>query len=127
MAPASKTYNLWFVAVCLGSFALSFGLSHVPSIYLNTTRFWIPTLFFSLTTFIINAVLTRGNSNPKEFAFKSLAMGMARLLLCLVALLIYSRLGYADNLAFACHFMLQYLIFTVFEILFLLKYIRQTS
>lgn len=124
---SSKKYSLWLVLVCIGSLLLSFGLSHVPSPYLSTANFWIPTVFFGLTTLGINAVLTRGDKNTKEFAFKTLAMSMARLLVCLVAVLIYSRVSRGDSLAFACHFMLQYLIFTVFEISFLLKYIRQTS
>ena len=122
-----KKYNLWFVVVCMGCLLLSYGLSQVPSVYLTTTRFWIPTAFFAVTTFGINAVLTRGDKNSKEFAFKTLAMSMARLLVCLILVLIYSRVSKSDSLAFACHFMLQYLVFTVFEISFLLKYIKQAN
>lgn len=124
---ASKKYILCFAVVCIGCLLLSYGLSQVPSVYLTTTRFWIPTAFFALTTWGINAVLTRGDKNSKEFVFKTLAMSMARLLVCLVLVLIYSRVSKADSLAFACHFMLQYLVFTVFEISFLLKYIKQTN
>lgn len=124
---SSKKYSLWLALVCTGSLILSFALSRVPSVYLCTVNFWIPTIFFAVTTLGINAVLTRGDKNTKEFAFKTLAMSMARLLVCLVAVLIYSRVSKGDSLAFACHFMLQYLIFTIFEISFLLKYIRQTN
>lgn len=120
-------YILRFSVVCIGCLLLSYGLSQVPSTYLATTRFWIPTVFFALTTWGINAVLTKGDKNSKEFVFKTLAMSMARLLVCLVLVLIYSRVSKADSLAFACHFMLQYLVFTIFEISFLLKYIRQTN
>lgn len=123
--PGTKKYALWFTLVCAGSLLLSFGLSRVPSVYLSTANYWIPTLFFALTTLGINAVLTKGDKQTKEFAFKTLAMSMARLLVCLIAVLIYSRVSRADSLAFACHFMLQYLIFTVFEVSVLLKYIRQ--
>lgn len=123
----TKKYSLRFAVVCLGCLLLSYGLSQVPSAYLTTTRFWIPTVFFALTTLGINAVLTKGDKNSKEFVFKTLAMSMARLLVCLVLVLIYSRVSKSDSLAFACHFMLQYLIFTVFEISFLLKYIKQTN
>jgi hypothetical protein len=122
-----KKYNLWFALVCIGCLLLSYGLSQIPSVYLTTTRFWIPTLFFAVTTFGINALLTRGDKDSKEFAFKTLAISMARLLVCLVLVLIYSRVSKSDSLAFACHFMLQYLIFTVFEISSLLKYIKQAN
>jgi hypothetical protein len=123
----TKKYTLWFAVVCIGCLLLSFGLSQVPSVYLSTTRFWIPTVFFALTTWGINAVITKGDKNSKEFAFKTLAMSMARLLVCLILVLVYSRVSKADSLAFACHFMLQYLMFTIFEISFLLKYIKQTN
>lgn len=122
----TKKYILPFTTVCLVSLLLSYALSHIESPYLKTDHFWIPTIFFSLTTLGINAVLTKGDKNTKEFAFKTLAVSMARLLVCLIAVLIYSRVNRSGGLAFACHFMLQYLIFTIFEIYFLLKYVKQT-
>jgi len=121
----NKTYLLWFSVVCIGCLVLSFGLSRFNSRYLSTAHFWIPTLFFALTTWGINAVLTKGDKDSKEFVFKTLAMSMARLLVCLVLVLIYSRVNKPEALAFACHFMIQYLLFAVFEISFLLKYIKQ--
>lgn len=123
----SKKYLLQFTIVCVGCLLVSYGLSQVPSRYLSTPHFWIPTVFFALTTWGINAVLTKGDKHSKEFVFKTLAMSMARLLVCLVTVLIYSRINKADALAFACHFMLQYLVFTIFEISVLLKYIKQTN
>jgi hypothetical protein len=123
----SKKYAFRFAVVSIGCLLLSYGLSQVPNRYLNTSYFWIPTLFFTLTTLGINAVLTKGDKNSKEFVFKTLAMSMARLLVCLIVVLVYSRINKADALAFACHFMLQYLVFTIFEISFLLKYIKQTN
>ncbi len=122
---SNKTYLLQFMVVCVGCLLLSFGLSTMNSRYLSTTHFWIPTVFFALTTLGINAVLTKGDKDSKEFVFKTLAVSMARLLVCLVLVLIYSRVNKPQALAFACHFMLQYVIFTVFEISFLLKYIKQ--
>lgn len=122
-----KKYILPFTILCLVSLVLAYALSMVESPYLKTNHFWIPTVFFALTTFGIHAVLTKGDKNSKEFAFKTLAMSMARLLVCLVAVLIYSRVNQTGGLAFACHFMIQYLLFTVFEIYFLLKYIKQPN
>lgn len=123
----SKKYAFRFAVVCIGCLLLSYGLSQVPSRYLSTTHFWIPTVFFALTTWGINAVLTKGDKGSKEFVFKTLALSMARLLVCMVLVLIYSLVNKPEALAFACHFMLQYLVFTIFEISFLLKYIKQTN
>ncbi len=124
---SSKKYILQFITVCVGCLLLSYGLSQVQNRFLATHHFWIPTVFFALTTWGIHALLTKGDKNSKEFVFKTLAMTMARLLVCLILVLIYSRINKPEAMAFACHFMIQYLIFTIFEISVLLKYVKQTN
>lgn len=124
---STKKYYITFTFICIITFALSFGLSTLPSNYLNTTHYWIPLLFFTISTLGINAILMKGDKNSKEFVFKTLALSMARLLACLIVILIYSLVNKPGALAFSCHFMIQYIIFTVFEISQLLKYIKQTN
>lgn len=119
-----KKYYIRFGLLCIGTFLLSFGLSQVANRFLQTTNFWVPTLFFAITTWAINVLLTKGKSEPKEFAFKTLAMSMARLLICMVFVLIYMVINKVDFLAFTCHFMIQYVIFTVFEISNLVTFIK---
>jgi hypothetical protein len=120
-------YYIQFISVCLGALILSYGLSQVPNRYLCTNHFWIPTVFFALSTLGVNALLTKGEKQSKEFIFKTLAMSMARLLACMIFVFIYSLINKPQALAFTCHFMIQYLVFTVFEISFLLKYIKQAN
>lgn len=127
MSNSKKSYYLFFAIICVGTLMLSYGLSTVPSKYLDTKHYWIPLVFFALTTLGINAVLVRGDKNSKEFIFKTLALSMARLLACMVMVLIYSLINKPGALAFSCHFMIQYIIFTVFEISQLLKYIKQSN
>jgi hypothetical protein len=122
-----KKYYLNFSIVCIGALILSYGLSQLPNRYFQTTHFWIPTLFFLLTSLGINAILTKKNQEPKEFVFKTLALSMGRLLVCMVFVLIYSLINKPQALAFTCHFMIQYLVFTIFEVSFLLKYIKHTN
>ena len=122
-----KKYYLQFIVVCLGALILSYGLSQVSNRYLSTNHFWIPTVFFALSTLGVNALLTKGEKQSKEFIFKTLAMSMARLLACMIFVFIYSLINKSQALAFTCHFMIQYLVFTVFEISFLLKYIKQAN
>lgn len=122
-----KKYYLQLILVCAGAFLLSYGLSQVPSQYLSTTHFWIPTLFFAITTIGANVLLTMGDKHSKEFVFKSLAMTMARLLVCMIFIFVYSLINKSDVLAFSCHFMIQYVVFTIFEMSSLLKYIKQTD
>jgi hypothetical protein len=122
-----KKYYLQFAIVCIGSLILSYGLSQLQSSYFNTSHFWIPTVFFALATLGTNALLTKGDKQSKEFVFKTLAMSMARLLLCMIFVFIYSLVNKPQALAFTCHFMIQYVLFTVFEMSFLLKYIKQAD
>jgi hypothetical protein len=122
-----KKYYIQFISVCIGALLLSYGLSQVPNRYFSTGHYWIPTLFFALSTLGVNALLTKGDKESKEFVFKTLAMSMARLLVCMVFIFVYSLINKPEALAFTCHFMIQYLVFTVFEISFLLKYIKQAG
>lgn len=124
---ANKKYYLHFIIVSIGTFVLSYGLSLIENNYFSTNHYWIPLVFFALSTLGINAVLTKSDKNSKEFVFKTLALSMARLLACMVMVLIYSLINKPGALAFSCHFMIQYIIFTVFEIAQLLKYIKQAN
>ena len=122
-----KKYYLQFTIICLGALILSYGLSQTTSRYFNTAHYWIPTLFFAITTLGANALLTKGDKQSKEFVFKTLALSMARLLLCMVFVFVYSLINKPQALAFTCHFMIQYFLFTIFEMSFLLKYIKHSN
>lgn len=122
-----KKYYIQFITVCLGALVLSYGLSQIQNRYFSTNHFWIPTIFFTISTLAVNALLTSGNKESKEFVFKTLAMSMARLLVCMIFVFVYSLINKPQALAFTCHFMIQYLVFTIFEISFLLKYIKQAN
>ena len=122
-----KKYYIQFITICLGALVLSYGLSQIQNRYFSTNHFWIPTIFFALSTLGVNALLTKGDKESKEFIFKTLAMSMARLLVCMIFVFVYSLINKSQALAFTCHFMIQYLIFTIFEISFLLKYIKQAN
>jgi hypothetical protein len=122
-----KKYYIQFITICLGALVLSYGLSQIQNRYFSTNHFWIPTIFFALSTLGVNALLTKGDKESKEFIFKTLAMSMARLLVCMIFVFLYSLINKPQALAFTCHFMIQYLVFTIFEISFLLKYIKQAN
>lgn len=123
----SKKYYFYLIIICIGTLLLSFGLAQQQNKFLCTPHFWIPTLFFLITTILTNLLLTSGDKQSKEFVFKTLAMSMARLLLCMVFVFIYSLLNKPNALAFTVHFMIAYIIFTIFELSFLLKFIKQPN
>lgn len=122
-----KKYYLQLVIICIGTLFLSFELSKLSTPYFLSAHYWIPTLFFLITTLLINKLLTNGDKASKEFVFKTLAMSMARLLGCMIFVFIYSLVNKTGALAFTCHFMIAYIVFTAFELSFLLKYIKQPS
>ena len=122
-----KKYYLQFTIICIGALILSYGLSQTTSRYFNTTHFWIPTLFIAITMLAANALLTKGDKQSKEFVFKTLALSMARLLLCMIFVFVFSLINKPEALAFTCHFMIQYVLFTIFEMSSLLKYIKQAD
>lgn len=115
-------FNLILLSII--ALATSFALTFLNTKFFNSANFWIPTLFFFITTLGISLLVTSGEKESKEFIFKTLAMTMARLLLCMVFVFVYSLINKADALAFTCHFMVQYVFFTIFEISYLLKYIK---
>lgn len=125
MNPKKYYFNL--IIICIGTLVLSYGLSKQNNRFFSTTHFWIPTLFFLISTLLINLLLTNGDKQSKEFVFKTLAMSMARLLACMIFVFIYSLINKTEALAFTCHFMIAYVVFTVFELSFLLKYIKQPN
>lgn len=122
-----KKHYIQFISITLGALILSYGLSQLPTRYFSTSHFWIPTIFFALSAIGINAFLTKENQDPKEFVFKTLAISMTRLLVCMIFVLVYSLINKPQALAFTCHFMVQYLVFTIYEISSLLKFIKQTK
>lgn len=117
-------YYIQLASVCIGALILSYGLSEIDTKYFKTNHYWIPTLFFVITTVGANLLLTIGDKQSKEFVFKTLALSMARLLVCMIVVFVYSLINKEQALAFTCHFMVQYVIFTIFEMSFLLKYIK---
>jgi hypothetical protein len=123
----NKKYYLQLTLLCFGSILISFGLSQTANRYFTTNHYWIPTLFFVLTTLGTNLLLTSGDKKSKEFVFKTLALSMARLLVCMIFVFVYSLINKPQALAFTCHFMIQYVLFTIFEMSFLLKYIKQAD
>ncbi len=121
---AKKRHILNLMLLSIIALGTSFSLTLLNNKFFNSSNFWIPTLFFFITTLGISFLVTSGEKESKEFIFKTLAMTMARLLLCMVFVFIYSLINKADALAFTCHFMVQYVFFTIFEISYLLKYIK---
>ena len=103
---------------------LSFVLNHYTA--LQTGRWTFSILFFMILCFGFNLVYAARSRKP-EFAQLLLGGIVVKLLLALVVVLTYSFLFKADFFAFAIHFILHYVLFTIFEIRYLLPLIKNNT
>lgn len=106
---------------------LSVGGSLLMNMILTVTYskfWWVSLLFHCSISLLLQLLLFSKKGDPKDYVFKIMFSSMGRLLICMVALLIY-RVSDKDNFThFALHFGLHYILFTVFEIASLLKFIK---
>lgn len=103
---------------------ISTGLNFIPNENVNASLWYVSIVFHVMVSFLLNLVLFKKNSDPKEFIFKIMFTSMGRLLLCMIGVFIYSLVDKPHFLAFAIHFMLHYILFTILEISSLLKHIK---
>lgn len=122
-----KNYNLRLLLVSVAALLLSLGLTQIHSRFFDCSHFYIITLFFAATTLLANVVFKAGPHQSRESILKIMAISMGRLLLCMVAVLIYSVVNKPQALGFACHFMIQYVLFTIFELSYVLRLVKQPT
>ena len=111
------------IPTLLGS-ALSLGLNQLED--LRTPNSCYSLIYFALTCFVFNLVYTH-QSWSKSFSDLLFAGIIIRLLSALVVILIYALFQRVDFARFAIHFVCHYVLFTIFEIRFLISLIRNTS
>lgn len=111
------------IPTLLGS-ALSLGLNQ--SGRLETPNAWYSLLYFVLTCFVFNLVYVH-QSRSKSFSDLLFAGIIIRLLTALVVILLYVLFLRSDFSHFAIHFVCHYILFTIFEIRFLISLIRNTQ
>jgi len=105
-------------------------LSSLISLLLNflslaSAPYWfISAAFHLFISLLLYMLLFRKKGDPRDYTFKIMFSSMGRLLVCMVGLLIYKVCDKQNFTHFAVHFMLHYILFTVFEIRYLLNYIK---
>jgi hypothetical protein len=89
-----------------------------------SSSWYISILFHLFISFLIQLLLFRRTDDQRDYTFKIMFASMGRLLFCMIGLLIYKVFDKHNFTQFALHFMLHYILFTVFEIAYLLKFIK---
>ncbi len=93
---------------------------------LTNKNWWISLIFFGCIFLILNYIY---NFKYRVETFSQLLLGslIVKLLLALIIILIYRLLQKSTVYNFAMHFLIHYFVFTVFEMNYLLKLIKQKS
>lgn len=119
----SKTNKAILVSAFLSS-VVSIGLNFIPAAITHSKFWYVSISFHALTSFLLHFLLFRKTADPRDNTFKIMFASMGRLLFCMFALLIYKLCDKQNFTPFAVHFMAHYILFTVFEIGYLLKFIK---
>jgi hypothetical protein len=106
-------------------------LSVAGSLIMNVLPFhaasslWYVSLLFQVfISMLVQLLLFRKTDDQRDYTFKIMFASMGRLLFCMIGLLIYKMTDKQNFTQFALHFMLHYILFTAFEIAYLLKFIK---
>lgn len=94
----------------------------VPSVVSST--WWISIVFHVVISLLLNLIMLKKTEEARDMINKIMFTSMGRLLVCMVGVFIYSLIDKPNFFAFAIHFMVHYMVYTVFEISFIVKFIR---
>ncbi|MBS1636408.1 MAG: hypothetical protein JST26_10870 [Bacteroidetes bacterium] len=120
-----KNYYVRLLLFSAAVFVLATMLARVPNRYFESPHVYIITSFFFATTVLANLAFTKSDTKSRDFIMKIMAVSAGRLLFSMITIFVYSRVAHGHALGFAVHFMLQYVLFTIFELSYILKFIRQ--
>lgn len=121
-----KNYAVQLLLMSCAVLGISLLLQRLHNRFFDCSHVYVITLFFTITTWLANIIYKKGERQSKDFIMKIMAVSMGRLLLCMVMVFVYSLANKPQALGFACHFMIQYVLFTIFELTYLLKFIKQS-
>jgi hypothetical protein len=99
------------------------------SLILNNTSllicntWWLSLLFYTLVFLILNVIYNL-KRNDEEFTQLLLGTIIVKLLLALTLILVYKLIDSDHVFNFAMQFLIHYLIFTIFEMYYLIKLIK---
>lgn len=107
---------------------LFFGISFlVPTNYVSVAWPAIIIFFFVLTRYVHQFLMKKSDGNQGKFINAFMLSTTIKLLLYLSIIVIYVLINRNDAIGFIVSFFVCYLIFTVFEIISILSYLRGTN
>jgi hypothetical protein len=115
---------IFIATLCSAAFSFCI-LKFVPQSPQN--MHWLWSIAFHAAVAVVIAILGLINPDPKVLAANLLSISLGRLLASGIAFFIYSLKFPEYQKWFMVHFMIHYVLFTFFEIVFLLKIVTPKS
>lgn len=116
-----KNLSSLFFSACAAT-VLSLALNSYTVLY--SYNWWMGLIFFTALCLILNTLYAL-NARSKTFTELLMAGLIIKFLLSLVVIFLYSFFKQAGFFNFSIHFILQYILFTIFEIRYLLHIIKK--
>ena len=105
---------------------LEFGLyTLIPERFITSSWPYIIIFFFGFTLFMHHHLLKATQGKPQKFIFTFMMFTTIKILLYLALILVYVLLNRADAVAFIMAFFVNYFLFTLFEIIAVLKFLQK--
>jgi len=108
--------------------AITFALSYLmPTPLISRAWPFIILFFLSVSLLVYRFLIKNSKGNHGKFINAFLLTTTVKLLLYLAIILVYSLLNRGDAIGFIITFFIYYLIFTVFEIFSIIKFLQKTE
>jgi len=120
-----QTFSKNLIILSLISIALTYGLTYlIPENLISSSWPYIVLFFFTISLLVHRYLLKKSGGQHAKFINAFLLTTTIKLLLFLAVIVIYVLLNRDDAIGFILTFFTYYLIFTSFEIISILKYLR---
>jgi len=120
-----KKFDRILLLITFAVLIISYGLSHtVPEKFISISWPFITAFFFAITRLVHQFLLKKSGGQQSKFINAFLLTTTVKLLLFLTMIVVYVLIFRADAIGFILTFFINYLIYTVFEIVSILKYLK---
>ena len=123
-----QSFSKNLIIVSIITVALTFGFSYiVPENLISNSWPFIAAFFFAISLLVHRYLLKKAGGQHTKFVNAFLLTTTVKLLLFLAIIVIYVLLNRDDAIGFILTFFTYYLIYTSFEIVSILKYLRNVQ
>jgi L-asparagine transporter-like permease len=128
MDSSLQMFSKNLIIVSLITITLTFGLSYIiPENLISNSWPFLVVFFFAISLFVHRYLLKKAIGQHTKFVNAFLLTTTVKLLLFLAIIVIYVLLNRDDAVGFILTFFTYYLIYTSFEIVSILKYLRNVQ